>query len=51
MDGISVAESLFAEGRIHEAISALETGIVHHETPEKLAWLMQMRHSGFFACP
>ena len=51
MDALSTAERLFAEGHIHDAISALEADIEVNETPEKLARLMQMRHSGFFRLP
>lgn len=51
MDALKIAESLFAEGRVHDAISVLETDIETNETPEKLAQLMQMRHSGFFRLP
>lgn len=51
MDGLNLAERLFTEGRVDEAISVLEVDIERHETPEKLVRLMQMRHSGFFHKP
>jgi hypothetical protein len=51
VDGLNRAENLFTEGRVDEAISVLEADIERHETPEKLARLMQMRHRGFFHRP
>lgn len=48
MNALSTAEKLFAEGKIADAITALEADIACEETPEKLTRLMQFRHSGFF---
>lgn len=50
-DGLRYAQELYAGGLVDEAISVLEADIELHETMEKLSWLRQMRHDGFFKKP
>lgn len=47
-DGLAYAQELFADGLIDDAISVLEADIELQESMEKLSWLMQIRHRGFF---